>query len=800
MTTPSSPSEGVAEQGSTGEDSDFAVDKDDTWFVEARIRATFYPKFENDKSNQEIRTRMIELVSRGLATMEVTLKHSGSLFMYAGHHGGAYSKNSFGNIHTVVGVFILCRIFREAWGKEAPKTQAEFSDYLEKNRVSVSMELVTAVLGDHGQKPKDDYVVVTAVTELGHGKPKFYSTPEVIAFCRKWRLPTNHVWLFSTRKSANSFFAAYDALCEEGTATPVCEALDEIADISVPGSKDHVIVQGEILEGLVARIVSYESSVQMEEVLRNFSQPPLDGVDCDLGPSLRELCPPNRLDENQKIKELLENIGSSMCPNHSDWFRYSGVDAQSRKADESVVTDFLQAHPTDYATQKLQEMIRLMKRIRSRKKHVAFKCYSNCQNDDSFSNDNSYYKMVIHVLDDSLFTRYQQEMKKYQGLWPLYRGFFIDVNRFKANNKKASELSKDSNILQNNIEGSLDSSSAAKDGLADEDSNLMVKLKFLPYKTRTFLFRNGLTTIFNDERSDYKDYYLREMNKWGTSPSKQNELCDLLDKWAVYIREKYDNNKSLSRSTYLSEAEPFLEQYAKHSPKNQALIRAAGDLVQTENFLAILDAQRNEEDNLKSEREAAPSSPTKSADIVSKTEGLIVFFPGIPGCAKSSLCNEILKMPGGLGDNRPLHSLEGDLTKEKYWQKVAAELKAHPFRITLADKNAPNKKVWRQIEDMCRTTGAAAVSVIPDSKAMEEGAGFQADMTWPGNFSGVCAFQEFGALVERRALFSLLCFQQCSLPQDLLRRPDVGGMGRCSGSGAPVHPQPSCRMRWSTFL
>lgn len=41
--------------------------------------------------------------------------------------------------------------------------------------------------------------VVTAVTELGNGKPKFYSTPEIIAFCRKWRLPTNHVWLFSTR-------------------------------------------------------------------------------------------------------------------------------------------------------------------------------------------------------------------------------------------------------------------------------------------------------------------------------------------------------------------------------------------------------------------------------------------------------------------------------------------------------------------------------------------------------------------------------------------------------------------------
>ncbi|RYR44644.1 hypothetical protein Ahy_A08g040945 [Arachis hypogaea] len=45
----------------------------------------------------------------------------------------------------------------------------------------------------------DASAVVTALTELGNGKPRFYSTPEIIAFCRKWRLPTNHVWLFSTR-------------------------------------------------------------------------------------------------------------------------------------------------------------------------------------------------------------------------------------------------------------------------------------------------------------------------------------------------------------------------------------------------------------------------------------------------------------------------------------------------------------------------------------------------------------------------------------------------------------------------
>jgi hypothetical protein len=61
-------------------------------------------------------------------------------------------------------------------------------------------------------------------------------------------------------------------------------------------------------------------------------------------------------------------------------------------------------------------------------------------------------------------------------------GFFIDINLFKANNKKAAELSKDSNNSLEIIDGALDSSLSAKDGLTGEDSSLMVKLKFLNYK------------------------------------------------------------------------------------------------------------------------------------------------------------------------------------------------------------------------------------------------------------------------------------------------------------------------------
>jgi len=43
------------------------------------------------------------------------------------------------------------------------------------------------------------------------------------------------------------------------------------------GSKDHVKAQGEILEGLVARLVSHDSSNHIEKTLKEFPPPPADG-------------------------------------------------------------------------------------------------------------------------------------------------------------------------------------------------------------------------------------------------------------------------------------------------------------------------------------------------------------------------------------------------------------------------------------------------------------------------------------------------------------------------------------------
>ena len=99
---------------------------------------------------------------------------------------------------------------------------------------------------------------------------------------------------------------------------------------------------------------------------------------------------------------------------------------------------------------------------------------------------------------------------------------------------------------------------------------------------------------------------------------------------AAHIRKKC-GNKQLSSSLYLSEAEPFLEQYAGRSPKNQGLIGSAGNLVRAEDFLALVDGDLDEEGDLVKKERVAPATPEPAVkEAVQKDGGLIVFFPGIP--------------------------------------------------------------------------------------------------------------------------------------------------------------------------
>ena len=60
------------------------------------------------------------------------------------------------------------------------------------------------------------------------------------------------------------------------------------------------------------------------------------------------------------------------------------------------------------------------------------------------------------------------------------------------------------------------------------------------------------------------------------------------------------------------------------------MIGSAGNLVRTEDFLAIVDGDLDEEGDLVKKQGVTPATPEPAVkEAVQKDEGLIVFFPGI---------------------------------------------------------------------------------------------------------------------------------------------------------------------------
>eukprot|EP00536_Pseudo-nitzschia_multiseries_P016245 jgi/Psemu1/320998/estExt_fgenesh1_pm.C_10540003 len=211
--------------------------------------------------------------------LEVSLKHSGSLVLWSGSTR-YYSKNSACNQFSRTAEILLRQRFEAVRRALASKTETEThaghhpmcsyddcSRFVAENRYTVALEVVAGeVLGDHGQIPNRDYVVVTAVAD--RTKESFLSTSEVLEFCHRFRLPHNDVWTFvpsslssslsssSSPSSAEALFRLYDgSLRETGDTETTVRRLTEIADVYVPSPIPHSIYQGSICEGFIVRYV-----------------------------------------------------------------------------------------------------------------------------------------------------------------------------------------------------------------------------------------------------------------------------------------------------------------------------------------------------------------------------------------------------------------------------------------------------------------------------------------------------------------------------------------------------------------
>jgi hypothetical protein len=113
----------------------------------------------------------------------------------------------------------------------------------------------------------------------------------------------------------------------------------------------------------------------------------------------------------------------------------------------------------------------------------------------------------------------------------------------------------------------------------------------------------------------------------------------------------------------------------------------------------------------------------KRNSVVDERPGLLVFFPGIPGCGKSAYSGvdekELQEVLDGKEDtpSRKLIVQVGDKTNEKYWPLVRRMRLKDRSSVYIADKNVPRTS-WGMVGDICAATKALAVPVIPDRRAL----------------------------------------------------------------------------------
>jgi hypothetical protein len=115
---------------------------------------------------------------------------------------------------------------------------------------------------------------------------------------------------------------------------------------------------------------------------------------------------------------------------------------------------------------------------------------------------------------------------------------------------------------------------------------------------------------------------------------------------------------------------------------------------------------------------ALSTEPTTESDDT-KSSGLLIFFPGIPGCGKSCMVGSEESIRALLEEKeRNLLVVAGDKTTGKYWPLVKQLTKQEKTSsVVLADKNSPSS-AWEIIAGVCEATRSVGVPVLPDEGAL----------------------------------------------------------------------------------
>lgn len=586
-----------------------------------KLEAIFHPKFENENiNNQQIRKSMLDKVSTSQGVLEVSLKHSGSLVLWSGSNR-FYSKNATDNVHTHTAEILLRQHFARAWMKKNKTNDddddddfsdcnnnfdeivheqkyIECSNYIESNRLTLSFEVVTSVLGHHGDLPNKDFLILIAVadrtTNNGGTGGTFLSTTQVMEFAQRFRLPHNDVWIFQSLQSAKKLFHLYDNSRENGLADSVIHTLNEAADGGhIQSLYPHGVFQGQILEGIVIRFVRIDEHEQgmIEKICEQsdiiLKQVPPD-FDLDLNmfqsigsSSTATTTTTTAITKSSaqvlktKLRDLYEqsNDATSFARavekivkqslNNNNVFTSRTVSKLGKKEVDipSIASRLLLLHQQeekahiDYETHQICTLIKTLEEL---KLSVSYHVIS-----ETSGQNKQRYLCIIHILHDACHQKYHFATRTTGGM-SLFRGFSIELvtsDEEKATTKPPLDLTFKLEKVR------LQSISGEQQNESNEEKKLMLKMKFLPYMVRTFICRNGMSILAKKGTTGFNQYAFDLLRRWDMSKSAIDKWIRFINAWGRYCEspsQKTSDGKplpSLNGSIYLHHYYHFEELY-----------------------------------------------------------------------------------------------------------------------------------------------------------------------------------------------------------------------------------------------
>jgi hypothetical protein len=524
------------------------------------LEAIFHPKFENEKQDdQEIRKLMLSNVLESKGYLEVSLKHSGSLLLWSGGQR-YYSKNSTDNVFTSVGEILLRQHFARAWDDyEAEAKYKECSDFIQQNRLTLSFEVVTAMMGDHGDIPNRDYLMLLSVANRNAGA--FHSTAELLSFAQTFRLPHNDVWVFHTHESCSQLFHLYDSSRETGLAESVVTNLNKVTDKghSIPSMYPHLIFQGNILEGIVIRYVAYPVTIECPEdstskdrylktigELSSRSRSILEAVPPQKESFLQSSSPNGKHLFSVNLRQIMSGDKDASSFQQTLRFLLEASDANRRKVEKigghrhitridlnSVAANIMTVKDegVDYETKQIATLIETIKALHL---PVSYNMYREEIPSDVEGKIEERFISIVNVHSDAAFQKYYKATNL-TGDMMLYRGF-----SFELINKN---LEKDENSLSTKSKGSSPLSqkrAELKTSLVEENhyssAKLMIKMKLLPYMVRTFICRNGLSILSKSGKTSFNNYAMQQLTHWKMSRNAFEKWIPFFQGWSEYCQ------------------------------------------------------------------------------------------------------------------------------------------------------------------------------------------------------------------------------------------------------------------------